>query len=101
MRKIQDLHVLATQPLVAPRALKEELPVDEMLAETVVNARETVRRILNGHDNRLLCVGRPSPDHYPGEAARFAGRFRQLYPELAERAFIVMRVYFEKPRTTV
>ncbi len=101
MRKIQDLHVLATQPLVAPRALKEELPVDEMLAETVVNARETVRRILNGRDNRLLCVVGPCSIHDPEAALDYAGRLVELSRRLKERLFIVMRVYFEKPRTTV
>jgi 3-deoxy-7-phosphoheptulonate synthase len=101
MRKIQDLHVLATQPLVAPRALKEELPVDEMLAETVVNARETVRRILNGRDNRLLCVVGPCSIHDPEAALDYAARLLELSRKLEERLFIVMRVYFEKPRTTV
>ncbi len=101
MRKIQDLHVLATQPLVAPRALKEELPVDEMLAETVVNARETVRRILNGRDSRLLCVVGPCSIHDPEAALDYAGRLVELRRRLKERLFIVMRVYFEKPRTTV
>jgi 3-deoxy-7-phosphoheptulonate synthase len=101
MRKIQDLHVLATQPLVAPRALKEELPVDEMLAETVVNARETVRRILNGRDSRLLCVVGPCSIHDPEAALDYAGRLVELSRRLKEWLFIVMRVYFEKPRTTV
>jgi 3-deoxy-7-phosphoheptulonate synthase len=101
MRKIQDLYVLATQPLVAPRVLKEGLPVDEMLAETVVNARETVRRILNGRDNRLLCVVGPCSIHDPEAALDYAGRLVELSRRLGKRLFIVMRVYFEKPRTTV
>jgi len=101
MRKIQDLHVLGTQPLVAPRALKEELPVDEMLAETIVKARETVRRILNGRDGRLLCVVGPCSIHDPEAALDYAGRLIELSRRLEERLFIVMRVYFEKPRTTV
>ena len=101
MRKIQDLHVLATQPLVAPRALKDELPVDEMLAETVVNARETIRRILNGRDGRLLCVVGPCSIHDPEAALDYTGRLVELSRRLKERLFIVMRVYFEKPRTTV
>src|SRR5260370_11891755 len=101
MRKIQDLPVLGTQPLVAPRALKEELPVDEMLAETIVKARETVRRILNGRDSRLLCVVGPCSIHDPEAALDYAGRLVELSRRLKERLFIVMRVYFEKPRTTV
>jgi 3-deoxy-7-phosphoheptulonate synthase len=101
MRKIQDLHVVATQPLVAPRLLKDELPVDEPVVETVVNARETIRQILNGSDRRILCVVGPCSIHEPNAALDYAARLAQIRRALASQLFIIMRVYFEKPRTTV
>jgi 3-deoxy-7-phosphoheptulonate synthase len=100
-RKIQDLHVVATQPLVAPRLLKDELPVDEAVVETVVNARETIRQILNGSDRRILCVVGPCSIHEPSAALDYATRLAQIRRALAGQLFIIMRVYFEKPRTTV
>lgn len=59
MRKIQDLHVLSTAALAAPRVLKDELPIDSAIAETVAEAREIIRGILNGTDERVLCVVGP------------------------------------------
>ncbi len=99
--QIQDLHVFETVPLVAPRLLKSELPADEPVVATVVNARETVRQILQGTDDRLLCIVGPCSIHDPEAALDYAGRLRRLSSEVSERLFILMRVYFEKPRTTV
>jgi len=99
--RIQDLHVVETVPLVAPRLLKSELPVDEPIVATVVNTRETVRRILQGADDRLLCIVGPCSIHDPEAALDYAERLRRLSHDLSQRLFILMRVYFEKPRTTV
>jgi 3-deoxy-7-phosphoheptulonate synthase len=101
MRKIQDLHVSSTLQLVPPRVLKENFPVDEAVVDTVVSARETVRRILHGQDRRLLCIVGPCSIHDPDAALDYAQRLVRLRRELAESMFIVMRVYFEKPRTTI
>jgi 3-deoxy-7-phosphoheptulonate synthase len=101
MQKIQDLHVVTTEALVAPRLLKEQLPVDERIARTVVEARQTVRRIIRGEDSRLLCIVGPCSIHDPAAALEYAGRLARLRGQLEQRLFIVMRVYFEKPRTTV
>src|SRR5579863_764319 len=101
MRKIQDLHVSATLPLVAPRVLKGELPVEESMVETVVSAREAIRRILRGEDKRLLCVVGPCSIHDPVAALDYAERLTKLARAVEHRLFLVMRVYFEKPRTTV
>jgi 3-deoxy-7-phosphoheptulonate synthase len=100
MRKLQDLHVIATEPLIAPRVLKEELPADEMIADTVATARETIRRIIRGEDDRLLCLIGPCSIHDPVAALDYAERLVELRRKLGS-LFIVMRVYFEKPRTTV
>ena len=101
MRKIQDVHVLSTQPLIAPRILKEQLPVDEAIVATVVEARETIRAILRGTDRRLLCVVGPCSIHDPAAALDYAERLRKLKDAVGERIYLMMRVYFEKPRTTV
>src|SRR5438309_1004155 len=101
MRKIQDVHVLATQPLISPRVLKDELPVEESMVETVVSARETIRQILRGEDARLLCVVGPCSIHDPEAALDYAERMARLRRTLADRLYIIMRVYFEKPRTTI
>jgi 3-deoxy-7-phosphoheptulonate synthase len=101
MRKIQDLHVLTTKELIAPRVLKEELRVDEAIAGTVVDARRSVREILSGADQRLLCLVGPCSIHDPAAALDYAQRLARLRPAVEHRLFLVMRVYFEKPRTTV
>jgi len=59
MHKIQDLHVLSTTALAAPRVLKAALPIDEAIADTVAEARATIRHILSGRDDRMLCVVGP------------------------------------------
>jgi 3-deoxy-7-phosphoheptulonate synthase len=101
MRKIQDLHVIKTEPLISPRALKDELPANEVIAETVATARETIRRIIRGEDKRLLCLVGPCSIHDPIAALDYAERLAGLRHTLEERLYIVMRVYFEKPRTTI
>ncbi|HVA83360.1 MAG TPA: 3-deoxy-7-phosphoheptulonate synthase [Candidatus Binataceae bacterium] len=101
MQKIQDLHVITTEALVAPRLLKERLAIDERIARTVVEARQTVRRIIRGEDSRLMCIVGPCSIHDPAAALDYAGRLARLRAQVEERLFIVMRVYFEKPRTTV
>ncbi len=101
IRQIQDLHVLTTKELIAPRVLKQELRVDEPIAQTVVDARRTVREILSGADQRLLCLVGPCSIHDPVAAIDYAARLARLRPAVEHRLFIVMRVYFEKPRTTI
>jgi len=101
MQKIQDLHVITTEALVAPRLLKEQLAIDDRIARTVVDARQTVRRIIRGEDSRLMCIVGPCSIHDPAAALDYAARLARLRAQLEERLFIVMRVYFEKPRTTV
>ena len=101
MQKIQDLHVITTEALIAPRLLKERLAVDDRVARLVVEARQTVRRIIRGEDPRLMCIVGPCSIHDPAAALDYAERLARLRAQLEERLFIVMRVYFEKPRTTV
>ncbi len=101
MQKIQDTCVLSIDPLIAPQKLKDQLPVDEAIVATVVEARETIRKIIKGTDHRMLCIVGPCSIHDPHCALEFAERLGKLKDAVAEQLYIVMRVYFEKPRTTV
>jgi len=101
MRRIQDVHVLAAEPLIAPRLLKEQMPVDEGIARTVVESRETICRILAGRDRRMLCIVGPCSIHDPDAALDYARRLARLKDATSDRLYIIMRVYFDKPRTTV
>jgi 3-deoxy-7-phosphoheptulonate synthase len=101
MRRIQDVHVAATEPLIAPHVLKHEMAADEASVRTVVEARDSIGAILNGRDRRMLCIVGPCSIHDPAAALEYARRLVALKERVADQLFIVMRVYFEKPRTTV
>ena len=96
-----DLHVAGFQPLIAPDELLAELPLGESRAATVYGSREAVRRILAGDDDRLLAVVGPCSVHDPDAAVDYALRLAKTAAELEDDLCVVMRVYFEKPRTTV
>jgi 3-deoxy-7-phosphoheptulonate synthase len=96
-----DLHVAGFQPLIAPDELLAELPLGETRAATVRGSRAAVRRILAGADDRLLVVVGPCSVHDPHAAVDYAVRLAKTAAEHADELFVVMRVYFEKPRTTV
>jgi 3-deoxy-7-phosphoheptulonate synthase len=87
--------------LVTPKELKAELPMTEIANRTVVESRECVTRILRREDPRLLVVVGPCSIHNVDAALDYAKRLSRLRKELADRMEIVMRVYFEKPRTTI
>jgi 3-deoxy-7-phosphoheptulonate synthase len=96
-----DLHVAGFQPLIAPTELLAELPLGESRAATVRGSRDAVRRIVAGDDDRLLVVVGPCSVHDPDAAVDYAVRLAKTAAELADELCVVMRVYFEKPRTTV
>jgi 3-deoxy-7-phosphoheptulonate synthase len=99
--KTRDLRVESIRPLLPPAILLEELPLPDAGSVTVASARDEVVRILDGHDDRLLVVVGPCSIHDPAAGLDYARRLRALADELAADLRIVMRVYFEKPRTTV
>jgi 3-deoxy-7-phosphoheptulonate synthase len=96
-----DLHVAAFQPLIAPDDLLAELPLGATRAATVSGSRAAVRRIVAGEDDRLLVVVGPCSVHDVAAAVDYAARLAKTAAELADELLVVMRVYFEKPRTTV
>ena len=101
MRPDDNLHVLAFEPLTPPRVLRERYPITEAAAQTVYETRETIKRIMKREDRRLLAVVGPCSIHDIDAALDYARRLLRLAIEMRDRIVIVMRAYFEKPRTTV
>ena len=101
MNKTYDVHVKSFVPLIAPDLLKEELPLSEKAGDTVLKGRKDVQNILRKKDPRLLVVAGPCSIHDEAAALDYAGRLKRLSKAVAETQVLVMRVYFEKPRTNV
>jgi 3-deoxy-7-phosphoheptulonate synthase len=98
---LENLNVLAQQTLLPPSALHDAVPASDRAMQTVSAARTAVANILQGRDPRLLVVVGPCSIHDLVAARDYAQRLKALADELQDQLFIVMRVYFEKPRTTV
>ena len=96
-----DLRITETKELISPETLIEELSVSEAAAQTVDNARRTIHNILSGEDKRILVIAGPCSIHDPDAAREYAGHLKKAAEAFSDDLFIVMRVYFEKPRTTV
>jgi 3-deoxy-7-phosphoheptulonate synthase len=101
MRVTNNLRVKSYQPLPAPSTIVGEFPMTEAAAETVATAREEVHRLIHGQDERLLVVVGPCSIHEEAMAMEYAEFILQARMRYANELFILMRVYFEKPRTTV
>ncbi|MDD2880051.1 MAG: 3-deoxy-7-phosphoheptulonate synthase [Rhodoferax sp.] len=97
----ENLNVVAQQTLLPPSALHDDVPATARATQTVSSARATVANILQGQDKRLLVVVGPCSIHDIGAAKEYAQRLKTMADELHDQLFVVMRVYFEKPRTTV
>ena len=96
-----DLRIRGTNQLISPEQLIAEISVSDRAAETVANARQAIHRILTGEDDRLLVIVGPCSIHDPAAAREYAGLLKAAADKLSADVFVVMRVYFEKPRTTV
>lgn len=99
--KTSDLHVVETCPLLAPVEVKAELPITNAIAKVVSDARARIRNILNGSDRHLLVVVGPCSIHDVKAAREYAEKLAKFRDEVSDALEIVMRVYFEKPRTTI
>lgn len=101
MHQTNNLHVVDTMPLLAPDTLKAEVPISEVAARTVFVARDEIRSVLRGQDRRILAIVGPCSIHDPDAAREYAKRLAPLAERYRDALVIVMRVYFEKPRTNV
>src|SRR5512145_1321388 len=101
MQRTEDLNVVALDVMPTPDEIKAKLPLTEKAAETVVSGRRTIEAILDGRDNRLFAVVGPCSIHDPIAGLDYARRLKKLADEISSTMFMVMRVYFEKPRTSV
>jgi len=101
VRKTSDINVVETRPLPSPGELLTELPKTEAQAEFVTKAREDIRRLIFTDDRRFLLIIGPCSIHDLKAGREYAQKLAALSKEVADRDMIVMRVYFEKPRTTV
>jgi 3-deoxy-7-phosphoheptulonate synthase len=99
--RIDDVRIGAVRALLSPAVLLEELPVTAEVESIVERTREAIGRVLHGRDDRLVVVVGPCSIHDHDAAMDYARRLRPLADELADALVVVMRVYFEKPRTTV
>jgi 3-deoxy-7-phosphoheptulonate synthase len=99
--RVSDLHIAHNIPLPAPALLQAEIPRSETQAEFVARSRETIASILFGSDSRLLVIVGPCSIHDTEAGLEYARRLAALSERLKDKLYIVMRVYFEKPRTTV
>lgn len=99
--QVNNINVLAQDVLITPDALKQEIPLSEAAERTVIEGRRTTQKILDGEDTRLLVVVGPCSIHDVDAALDYARKLRRLADEVKDSLYIVMRVYFEKPRTTV
>ena len=97
----RDLHIVSATPLITPLDLVSKLPVTSQVEHTVVSGRNQVRGILNGEDTRLMMIVGPCSIHDEESALDYARRLVDFSKKLSDRLLILMRVYFEKPRTTV
>lgn len=100
-RPTDDLRIRDVRPLIPPAILLEEIPISERASNVVADARASIASILDGRDRRLLVVAGPCSIHDPASALDYGGRLKALAAPLADALLVVMRAYFEKPRTVV
>ena len=100
-QKTDDLRITQVRPLIPPAILLEEIPISERASNVVAATRAAIASALDARDPRLVVVVGPCSIHDPVAALEYAGRLRQLAERYAEHLMVVMRTYFEKPRTSV
>ena len=101
MDKLNNVNISDVQKLIPPLQLKSLYPVNEDIADSILQSRKEISRILSGQDDRLLAIVGPCSIHDTEAAMEYAEKLNLLRKKYADRLYIIMRVYFEKPRTTI
>ncbi len=101
MSNTVDQHIQRIRPLISPAVLYEELPATPLIDALVDDSRRGIEAVLSGNDQRLLVIVGPCSVHDPAAAVDYAQQLRDQTHHLDDRLLIIMRVYFEKPRTVV
>jgi 3-deoxy-7-phosphoheptulonate synthase len=101
LQQTDDLRITQVRPLIPPAVLLDEIPISEGASHTVANARHAIADTLEGRDPRLVVIAGPCSIHDTKAALEYAGRLRELATRYADHLIVVMRSYFEKPRTSV
>lgn len=100
-QQVENTNVASQEILITPEALKREMPITEKAERTVLEGRQTINNILDGKDKRLFIVVGPCSIHDVEAAKDYARRLKKLADQVSDTLYLVMRVYFEKPRTTI
>lgn len=101
MMKTSNLKIKSITPIIAPADLRQVFPISAPGSEFVAASRDQIKNILNGRDSRLMVVVGPCSIHDPKAALDYAERLARLSRQVSDQLFLIMRVYFEKPRTTI
>ena len=99
--KILDTHIESSKTLITPSQVKEQLPLTETAANTVIQGRQVIRDIFDGKDPRKFMIVGPCSIHSIEAAHDYAKRLKELADKVSDQLVLIMRVYFEKPRTTI
>jgi 3-deoxy-7-phosphoheptulonate synthase len=99
--KTQNLNIAGSSDVITPKELQEEIKISDKSTETVIQSREDISNILTKKDPRMIVVVGPCSIHDPKSALEYAHRLAELKEQVKDTLYLVMRVYFEKPRTTV
>jgi 3-deoxy-7-phosphoheptulonate synthase len=100
-RATEDLRIVQVRPLIPPAILHEELPLTEDISELVFAKRSEIADIIHGRDGRILAIVGPCSIHDPVAGLAYAEKLKEIADEVSDEVLVVMRAYFEKPRTTV
>lgn len=98
---MENLNIQEIDELIKPKILRQQLPISRNVVSEIQFFRHTIKNILNGKDKRFIVVVGPCSIHNPNEALDYASELKKIQEMYQDKLFIVMRVYFEKPRTTV
>ncbi|MFI4910512.1 MAG: 3-deoxy-7-phosphoheptulonate synthase [Sedimentisphaeraceae bacterium JB056] len=101
MRPTDNLNIVELKPLITPRQLREQLPLSDKQAKVVLDARDDIKSIITHRDKRMLVITGPCSIHDEASALDYASRLAKLQEKYSDKVLIVMRAYFEKPRTTI